>query len=205
MLLPPAASAQHLKHLILGASAQISSDQPSSNHVDWIKHASIISYQLGSTQISSHQFKSAPIKSGQLRSAQIHLMSIHIISSLSPLPIHFQPHYLLSLSASHPLPSTLSRFSHFPSTSKHMLSSLFPLSIHFQQEQRGGLRVAFWDPPRMLPLAWSCLGRLRSCLTGSFRKRKLPIGGRAAPHFENHRFPLVKPYFISRIMIFAGA
>ena len=106
----------------------------------------IISCQLGSTQISSHQFNSAPINSGRFRSAQINLMSIRIISSLS-VSHQLPSTYLLALSASHPLPSTLSRFSHFPSTSKHMLSSLFPLSSHFQQEQRGGLRVAFWDPP----------------------------------------------------------
>ena len=87
--------------------------------MDSIKHASILSYQLGSTQISSHKFNPAPINSGQLRTPQTKLMTIHIISSLP---------------ASHPLPTTLSPVSlRFPSTPKHILSIL-PLSIYIQTD-----------------------------------------------------------------------
>ena len=159
------------------------------NHIDSIKHASILSYQLGSTQISSHQFNPAPINSGQLRSAQTKLISIHIISSLS---------------ASHPLPTTLSPVSlRFPSTSKHILSIL-PLSIYIQTHALLSLPAFHPLPIRaarrltrsvlgsaaLLPIAWSCLGRLESCLFVSFRMRKLTLVGRATHNFENHRFPL---------------
>ena len=140
-----------IKHASI-LSKQIRSTQFNNveNHIDSIKHASILSYQLGSTQISSHQFNPAPINSGQLRSAQTKLMSIHIISSLS---------------ASHPLPTTLSPVSlRFPSTSKHSLSIL-QLSIYIQTHALLSL-PAFHPLPRRAArrLTRSVLGSAALCL-----------------------------------------
>ena len=79
-----------------------------------------------------------------------------------------------------------------------------PETIHFPihslqelQEQRGGLRVSALGSAALLPLAWSCHRRSRSCFIESFRKRKLSIGGYTTPHFENQRFPIVKTLLLA--------
>ena len=97
--------------------------------------------------------------------------------SILPLSIYIQTHALLSRPAFHPLPIRAAR----------------------------RLTRSFLGSAALLPLAWSCLGRLRPCLFVSFRMRKLTLVGRATHHFENHRFPIVKLNFLTEIVLFLGA
>ena len=57
----------------------------------------------------------------------------------------------------------------------------------------------------LLPLAGVATGVLDRAFLVSFRKRKLSIGGYTASHFQNQRFPLVKPHICVEIVFFTWA